>query len=322
MPSASKFSGFELQATPPVYQTALPGDWLLSHTTPSWRMKDPEKGFQRMVKQDRAKAIAVAVLDQQRNFPNSLVLATDIPKLDLDKCQVLIPNKIKFLVVDGQHRLWAQKFSQYIATYSCTVHCGLTEVEMARLFLEINDNQKRVPASLRWDLVRLVRPEDDLNAIIAADVVCQLAQRDGSPLFQKIDLTGEEKTISLKQGSIAPEIKYLAATKGPLHGLNSDLFYDLIEKYLAAIRSLDNQGWKDGSSPFYQARVLRVLLRLLPEIMRRLKVNPEAMNAKHFSPYLERIPQQSLNLEQIKAKQGRAGMNEIQKEIANQMFSK
>ena len=125
---------------------------------------------------------------------------------------------------------------------------------MARLFLEISEQSKRVPASCRWDLkVRLVRPEDDLPAIMASDVVWQLAQRMAVLCFKKIDLTGEENaSYSLKQGSIAPEIKYLASNeRGRCVASIATCFTDIIERYLASIRSLDNQGWKTGDSPFY-----------------------------------------------------------------------
>ncbi|MFQ5870201.1 MAG: DGQHR domain-containing protein [Candidatus Zixiibacteriota bacterium] len=175
MPNTLKVKGFVLQQEPQIYLTALPGRELLKRCTPKWRIKNPKKGFQRVVKEERAKEIAVAVLDQSRTFPNAIVLATNVSSFPLNNGTLNIPQKTMFLVVDGQHRLWSQNFSSYDATYGCVIHMGLTEVDMARLFLEINDNQKRVPSSLRWDLVRLVRPEDDPYAIEASELVWDLA---------------------------------------------------------------------------------------------------------------------------------------------------
>ena len=52
--------------------------WLLKHTTPSWRAKDPEKGFQRIVKEARAQVrLPITVLDRGRTFPNAITLATN-----------------------------------------------------------------------------------------------------------------------------------------------------------------------------------------------------------------------------------------------------
>jgi DGQHR domain-containing protein len=313
--------GFQLQDSPRIYVSAICGTWLLEHTTPSWRIDDPEKGFQRVVREKRAREIALAVLDQQRTFPNAIVLATDRPEFDVRDATLLIPLDVKFLVVDGQHRLWAQKFSSYDAEYSCVIHMGLSEVEMARLFLEINDNQKRVPSSLRWDLVRLVRPQDDPGAIAAAEMIFLLAtDEEQSPLFQRIDLTGEQSEIQLKQGSLAPELKLLFTKRSPLLDLSFDQQYQVIMQYLIAIREIDRDRWGKPDSPFYRARVLRALLRLLPEMVRAIDQDPTTLMYHHFLPFLERIDETMLHPDVIRAAQGSAGMKAIFDQVRAQVF--
>lgn len=320
MKTELRAKGFELQETPRVYVTAVPGKWLLKHSTPSWRIEDPERGFQRIVKEERAREIALTVLGEGRTFPNAIVLATDIDSFRLSDGHLRIPTKTKFLVVDGQHRLWAQKFSAFEATYPCIVHMGLDEVKMAELFLEINDNQKRVPASLRWDLVRLVRPDDDPYAVAASEMVWELATNNESPLYQRIDLTGEQPEISLKQGSVAPELRnLLSAKKGGLARLGFDRQYETLLRYLAAIRALDVDGWKSGQSPFYKARVLRVLLRLLPVVIGEIDRPADTIPTSAYKKILERIDKDSLAPEAIRAAQGSAGMNEIYEQIKKQL---
>jgi DGQHR domain-containing protein len=317
-----------LQEAPLIYVTALPGRWLLDHATPSWRIANPEKGFQRVVKEGRAIEIATAVLAQKRTFPNSLVLATDRATFPTngDASTIHLPHKAKFLVVDGQHRLWAQQYSaDYEATYSCVMHMGLSEVQMARLFLEINDTQKRVPASLRWDLVRLVRPEDDEFGIRAADLVFQLATDDRSPLYQRIDLTGEKGPITLKQASVAPEIKSVVTTasgKGGLRALDFDAQYDVLCRYSNAIRSCDPDAWADATSPLYGARVFRVLIRLLPSIISDLEKPAQKVTVQEYYGYLSRIGVASLAPDEIRAAQGSAGMKEILSIVSKQVFGK
>jgi DGQHR domain-containing protein len=313
--------GFELQADPRVYVASLPGDWLLKHTTPSWRIEDPVEGFQRIVREERARAIATAVLEQQRTFPNAIVLATDAHSFQTDEQGlIVIPAKARFLVVDGQHRLWAQRFSPFIANYACVLHMGLGEVHMARLFLEINDNQKRVPSSLRWDLVRLVRPDDDPIAIAAAETVLLLATDEQSPLFQRIDLTGEQSEILLKQGSIAPELKRLLGPRSPLQGLSFDAQYQVVLRFLAAVRDLDPDHWGTATSPFYGARVLRALLRLLPDISRSAHQDPAALTVSDWFDRLKRIDSKSLDTEVIRQAQGNAGIAAIYRQLHQQIF--
>jgi DGQHR domain-containing protein len=312
--------GFTLQDTPTIYVTAISGRWLLERTTPSWRIDDPEKGFQRVVKEERAREIALAVLDQRRTFPNAIVLATDAAEFKTIGLTLQIPYSVRFLVVDGQHRLWAQNFSSFDAEYACIIHMGLSEIDMARLFLEINDNQKRVPSSLRWDLVRLVRPEADPFAIASADIVYSLTSEEDSPLFQRIDLTGEQSEILLKQGSLAPEIKRLLTARSPLYKLSFEQQYRIIMQYFISIRELDRDNWGTRNSNFYKARVLRALLRLLPDLIREIKKPPEKISYNDFLPYIVKIDVTSLDTEVIRRAQGSAGMKAIYDQMKNQIF--
>lgn len=312
--------GFELQDSPPVYVSSLPGAWLLERTTPSWRIKDPEKGFQRIVSEKRAREIAVAVLDQMRTFPNAIVLATNIKRLKQTDGTLQFPSGISFMVVDGQHRLWAQRFSEFHAQYACVIHLGLSEEEMAGLFLEINDNQKRVPSSLRWDLVRLVRPEDDPYALAAAEMVYLLATEDDSPLYQRIDLTGEQAEIQLKQGSLAPEIKRAISYRSSLKQFSFDEQHKLLEQYFAAIRERDGTRWGKPESPFYKARVIRALVRLLPELVVEIGKDPQEVSYEDFAEYLDRIQDAILDPVAIRAKQGNAGIKAVYDEIRGQIL--
>jgi DGQHR domain-containing protein len=320
MPNNGKsFTGFTLQDYPKIFVSAIPGKWLLSRTTPSWRIRDPEKGFQRVVREDRARQIALSVLDQRRTFPNAIVLATN-DKIQDKNGDILIMAETRFLVVDGQHRLWAQKFSDYEANYACLIHSGLSEVEMADLFLEINDNQKRVPSSLRWDLVRLVRPEDDPYGVAAVEIIYLLATEEDSPLFQRIDLTGEQSEIQLKQGSLAPELKRFLSKSKILDVQPFEVQYDLVFHYSIAIKDIDGDQWGMPDSVFYKARVLRALIRLLTDIIILRDFPISDFTHKDFIPFLMRIKKETLGSEEIRSKQGSAGIKAIYDEIHRQVF--
>jgi len=197
---------------------------------------------------------------------------------------------------------------------------GLSEIEMARLFLEINDNQKRVPSSLRWDLVRLVRPDDDPFAIASVDIILSLTSEEDSPLFQRIDLTGEQSEILLKQGSLAPEIKRLIAPRSPLHVLSFEQQYRIIMQYFISIRELDRDNWGTKDSNFYKARVLRALLRLLPDLIRKMERPPENISYNEFLPFIKKIDATSLDTEVIRRAQGSAGIKAIYDQMKYQIF--
>ena len=322
-----KFPGLKLQVDPPILVALIPGNWLLKRTTPSWRIKDPTEGFQRRVDEDRAKQIAVTVLDAGRTFPNAIVLATNLQKVECTESTVAFPPDIKLLVVDGQHRLWAQKFSKNIAKYCCLVHLGLTEKEMAQLFVEINDNQKRVPSSLRWDLVRLVRKEDDPYGVRAVDLIYDLNNENRSPLFQRIDLTGEQYEISLKQGSLAPEVRSLVSKRGRgLYDLPYGTQIKILSGFISAVRELDPDGWDNTSGPVYKARVIIALLRLMPDISDREAATNNRdmadMNARIFLKYLQKIDLKTLAPEKIRGQQGSAGMRAIYLTLRRQVLGR
>jgi len=318
-------AGYSAQAlrigsSPPVFVAVISGKWLLKHTTPSWRAKDPIKGFQRIVNQTRAKQIAKTVLDVGRTFPNAITLATNIAEFEFSDDRIALPQSAKFLVVDGQHRLWAQHYSTTEAPYPCIIHLRKSEKEMAELFLEINDNQRRVPSSLRWDLVRLVRPSGDEAAVTASELVYELATQKESPFYFSIDLTGEKKEVSIKQGSLAPEIKTLVSRVKRKHDPTFDEYTALLFRFFAAVRSLDPSGWGDPDSTYYKARVLRALLRILSDMAVQAS-NLEDLTAGRFLKQLKRIDPDTLSNEQIRKAQGSAGVTDLYNALKAQVFS-
>jgi DGQHR domain-containing protein len=315
--------GLEISKEPRQYFALLPGKWLLANSTPSPRIDDPVEGFQRLVNQARAKEIAKAVIARNQNFPNAIVLASALSEFEHDGDSILVDASKKLFVVDGQHRLWAQKYSEDAeCLYNCVIHCGLSVRAMAELFLDINDHQKRVPSSLRWDLYRLVHNEDEPLLKAASELVKDLNTIEDSPLFGLVDPTGEVSRIGLKQGSLAPEIYHLINHSNSVFKVfGYQTQYNLLSKYLAAIKALDSSGWKRGDSQFYQARILRVLIRLLPEILKKAKKTAEKCTSSDFLPYLQKIDPRSVSQKALIAKQGSAGMSDIYKELRKQVFA-
>jgi DGQHR domain-containing protein len=310
----------ELLKAPPVYLAAIPGLWLIQHTTPSWRIHDPQTGFQRLVKKERAKEIARTVLDENRPFPNAITLATDKKEIKHTEHSITFPAKTKLLVVDGQHRLWAQTFSKVEGMYACILHLGKSEKQMAELFLEINDNQRRVPSSLRWDLVRLVRPAGDELKVMASELVYELATRKESPFYIALDLTGEKKDVSIKQGSLAPEINTLLSRSRKQANLSFEDYLDLLIRFFTALRSIDPDGWGDATSTFYKARVLRALLRVLTDILLDKAKHVDELTTETLRGYLSKIDKATLSEERVKLAQGAAGVNQLYDVMKKQVF--
>ena len=287
-------------------------------------MKDRELGFQRIVNTDRAKAIARTVLDENRTFPNALTLATNAKAFKRVNGRLVLPSTAKFLVVDGQHRLWAQKFSEVDGLYPCVIHMDRTEAQMAKLFLEINDNQRRVPSSLRWDLYRLVEEDVDRATLMTSELVYTLATDKDSPFSaeQQIDLTGEEterRTVTIRQGSLAPEIRTLlkrSLKKYP--DLEFGDYLTLLVRFFTAIRSLDADGWDEARSPFFKARLsLRAMIRVLDDMLQKRPI--DQLTTLAMRKAFAQIKAETLSEEAVRKAQGSAGVRDLYTAIVQQV---
>ena len=145
-------TGIVLHRNPDVYLTALPGPWLLDHSTPSWRIDDPQKGFQRIVKDQRAKEIARTVLDTHRSFPNAITLATTAKSFAVVDNMLELPSKAKFLVVDGQHRLLGAALVDHSIQLPVVLLPHASWVDQVFQFVLINEAARKVDTSLLTDI--------------------------------------------------------------------------------------------------------------------------------------------------------------------------
>ena len=127
--------------------------------------------YQRIIKKKRLKDIR-EFLDNQENpgyFPNSVIINidTDGKKLNWDNASPQVSNAISKIgilhlpkkfrsayVIDGQHRLYGYSESKYRENNSIPVvaFVNLKRDEQVNLFMQINENQKAVPKTLRETL--------------------------------------------------------------------------------------------------------------------------------------------------------------------------
>ena len=196
---------------------------------------------------------------------------------------------------------------------------GRSESQMAELFLEINDNQRRVPSSLRWDLYRLVRTEDQ-SLVITSDIVFELADRKDSPFYAGgIDLTGEKPGGAIKQGSLAPEIRRIVTRYVLRKRLTFVDCVELLIRFFAAVQSLDPDGWGDSKSVFFRARVLRALLRVLVDLLDG-ETDLPSLTTMWFRGRLDRIKKDTLTEQHVKDAQGAVGVQNLYAEMRAQVF--
>jgi DNA phosphorothioation-associated DGQHR protein 1 len=163
------------------YLVALPASILL-RTAYSHRLKAvlkadgsyELKGSQRMINDDRLKAIGEYISGPEAAFPNSLILAAnfveDTGELEHDEekrwalrinpdgatGELTIPTAEKLAaIIDGQHRLFGFQFAnkeRLNMFLSCAIYFDLPKPFQAYLFATINSKQKPVDKSQTYEL--------------------------------------------------------------------------------------------------------------------------------------------------------------------------
>lgn len=171
------------------------------------RGKDFEEGaVQRPLSTRRISGIKSYILDGNTFFNSFIINWTDTnfkPEYLNGKISIpLIPHAAQ--VIDGQHRLagLAQAIEQdpSIGTTELlvTMCIGLTTPEAARIFLNINTEQRPVPKSLVFDLFGDVVDDNEHAINRASDLARDLNDDPNSPLYKLIKFPGTPRG----QGSI------------------------------------------------------------------------------------------------------------------------
>lgn len=176
--------------------------------------------YQRLIKKDRLTAIRKYINDGGY-FPNSIIIAFDSKNLQFDQASMKTGDenttfkhsKIGILhlpqtyqsayIIDGQHRLYGYSESNYADNNAVPVIAfeDLDKEEQLKMFMDINQNQKQVSASLKNTLsIDLLWNSDSKmeqrKALILYIIQC-LGERSNSPLFKRI-VTGENKETTIK----------------------------------------------------------------------------------------------------------------------------
>lgn len=218
------------------YFFTIPVEDLFPYCFVARRGEDPIRGFQRSLSEDRADDIAVYLSSGTGSIPSNIVLSAQ------QQSHFRYSNRTKsvsfsrvpesFLVLDGQHRLWGYQKSKIRHRVPVAVYANLSRAEEARLFIDINTNQKGVPATLLLDIKKLAELETGRESVLR-DLFDRLAKDSRSPVAGKfssaVSAPGKISRVSFNR-SIAPLLEQSAV----LDELSLDDQFKLLKNYLAA----------------------------------------------------------------------------------------
>lgn len=267
--------------------------------------------YQRLIKKKRLQEVR-AFIDNGGYFPNSIIISidTDGKKLVFQPAGTKIENTISKIgilyipkkyhsayIIDGQHRLYGYSDSDYASSNTIPVvaFVDLDRNEQIKLFMDINENQKAVPKSLRvtlnadmlWDSEDKTEQRQALRSKIAQ----MLGERSASPLKDRI-IVGEGETTPFKSVTVEAIQTALKKTnffstyakknnailtEGTFETENNDencnLFYPFLEDFMIYIQKNCPDEWNktdDELGMIVMNRGIQALIRVLDDVVNML----------------------------------------------------
>lgn len=226
------------QGTFKFYIVAMPSEILGKTCFTITREEDPQLGFQRRYDVNRAEAIADYIDRGNGSIPTAIILsAQDEANLVYDSRTKTISFEeasLSFLIIDGQHRVWGFSKAEKSIRVPVVIYEELSRTEEARLFIDINSNQKEVPEALLLDVKRLLQNETEEEKK-CSDLFELFYSDDRSVL--KGRMVRAEK-IKGKLSRITFNKAVSSILKGPFKDLAIEKSFSILNNYLSATNSI------------------------------------------------------------------------------------
>lgn len=266
--------------------------------------------YQRIIKKKRLQDVRTFINDGGY-FPNSIIISIDSngkglvfdqssTKIEgtISKIGILhIPKRYRSAyIIDGQHRLYGYSDSKYAISNTIPVvaFVDLERSEQIKLFMDINENQKAVPKSLRVtlnaDMLWESQDFSEQRQALRSKIAQMLGEEPTSPLHGRVVIGENEPTpercITVEAIQAALKKCRFFDAYGKRNALQKsgtfdcqnnqetcDLFYPFIEKCLLYIRETCLDEWNKGdrnSGMLTMNRGIQGVIRVIDDIVNML----------------------------------------------------
>lgn len=306
--------------------------------------------YQRLIKKKRLSDVQ-KFINAGGYFPNSLIISIDSSGKGLQfdasgtkvdgahsRLGVLhLPKRYRSAyIIDGQHRLYGYSDSDYAATNSIPVvaFVDLDRQEQIKLFMDINENQKAVPKTLRVTLnADMLWDSSDYNErrqALRSKIAQMFGEEETSPLMGRVVIGEDEKSSvkcitveaiqsALKKCNFMTQFgkKNCILKDGTFDvGTNQatcDLLYPFLESCLCYVKDSAQDEWERGDSNDgmltmnrgIQA-VIRVINDIVDYLVDRKEMTPKTQKTeelvKQVAFYLDPLNEYLNNLTQQERK--------------------
>ena len=278
--------------------------------------------YQRLIKKKRLTEVQ-RFINAGGYFPNSLIISIDTGgkgvQFDragtqvegaLSRLGVLhLPKKYRSAyIIDGQHRLYGYSDSDY-ATTNCipvVAFVDLDRQEQIKLFMDINENQKAVPKTLRVTLnADMLWDSSDFNErrqALRSKIAQMFGEEETSPLMGRVVVGEDEKSpikcitveaiqTALKKCNFMTQYgKKNAIIKDGTFDVGTnqgtcDLLYPFLEECLRYVKDAAGEEWERGDSNdgmLTMNRGIQAVIRVINDIVNLL------VERKEITPKLQK----------------------------------
>ena len=255
--------------------------------------------YQRMLKKTRLNKIKNFIDDKGGYFPNNIILNfTEHPKFERKAPEEegitygileFPPYHASAWIIDGQHRLYGYANSEKRATATLPVLAfeSLDIKEQAKLFVEINKEQKAVGSNLLWDLYSDIYrdSEEEKHQVRRAIslIVKKLNSDSDSPLCGQVSIPSMpakgKKITNLTMTTLCDaleENRLINKEEGLLYEKNYNSTVDFsserFKTYFSVIANAFPEDWSKGDNGVLRTNIgIRILFVILRQLLKYLK---------------------------------------------------
>lgn len=301
------------------------------------RGKDDEEGaVQRILNRGRINSIKEYILQGNMFFNTFILNWTNndfTPKVSDNGNEISIPIvNVAAQVIDGQHRLAgldeAMKSSEKVgdlkALISLCVHLGTKEA--AKIFLNINTEQKPAPKSLIYDLFGDVESNEDHPIVRATDIAKELQNNIESPFYNLIKFPGAPRGAGvIDLSTVVSVLKECVKPDGPFANLRineMNFQKQIIFNYLNAIKNFYDKRdiWNNKSkNPFIKAAGFVGAINCLTTTLLIKCAEQKSFKVDTFEQMLNIDSNNLLSIDNIKNLDGKTARKEVEKYLLSNL---
>jgi DGQHR domain-containing protein len=265
------------------YTLTMPSDILAKTCFVSTRDENPIDGFQRLLDETRAQAIADYIDNGLGTIPTAIILSAQ-PEAELEiigagKTVKFTENPKAFLILDGQHRVYGFAKAKSTVRVPVVIYNGLNRRDESRIFIDINTRQKPVPNELLFDIKNLAEYENN-NEQLLREIFDLFHEDPKSCLIGYTSPASKSRTKISRvtfNSSFSPIVKNFGDKE-------AEEIYEIFNAYIGAvINGLKNLGIE---STITNSIVFKSIVTIFPHIAQRTKDRYSNYRQDSFSEIL------------------------------------